>query len=68
MKVAKVIELVGESEKSFDDAIENALRIASESLRNIHGLDVISMNAKVKDGKISIYRAVVKVAFGYERE
>ncbi|TFG08775.1 dodecin domain-containing protein [Candidatus Thorarchaeota archaeon] len=66
MSVAKVIELVGQSEKSFDDAIENALKTASESIRNIHGLDVLDMTADVENGKIVKYRANVKIAFRYE--
>ncbi len=66
MSVAKVIELIGQSEKSFDDAIENALEIASESIRNIHGLDVLDLTADVENGKIVKYRANVKVAFRYE--
>ncbi len=66
MSVAKVIELVGQSEKSFDDAIENALETASESIRNIHGLDVLDMTADVENGKIIKYRANVKIAFRYE--
>jgi hypothetical protein len=66
VSVAKVIELVGQSEKSFDDAIENALKTASESIRNIHGLDVLDMTADVENGKIVKYRANVKIAFRYE--
>ncbi|MBD3406139.1 MAG: dodecin domain-containing protein [Candidatus Lokiarchaeota archaeon] len=66
MTVAKVIELVGVSTESFDDAIESALKTASKSIRNIHGLDVISMNCDIEDGKIVRYKVNLKAAFGYE--
>ena len=66
LTVAKIIELVGSSEKSFEDAVQNALNTASESIRNIHGLDVLDWTCDVEDGKIVKYRANVKIAFRYE--
>ncbi len=66
MTVAKVIELVGSSEESFEDAVQNALDTASDSIRNIHGLDVLDWTADVEDGEIVEYRANVKIAFRYE--
>ncbi|MBD3160243.1 MAG: dodecin domain-containing protein [Candidatus Lokiarchaeota archaeon] len=66
MTVAKVIELVGSSEESFEDAVQNAIDTASDSIRNIHGLDVLDWTADVEDGKIVKYRANVKIAFRYE--
>jgi len=66
MTVAKVIELVGSSEESFEDAVQNALDTASDTIRNIHGLDVLDWTADVEDGKIVKYRANVKIAFRYE--
>ncbi|TFG13142.1 dodecin domain-containing protein [Candidatus Thorarchaeota archaeon] len=66
MTVAKIIELVGSSEESFEDAVHNALDTASETIRNIHGLDVLDWTCDVEDGKIVQYRANVKVAFRYE--
>jgi len=66
MTVAKVIELVGSSEESFEDAVQNALDTASDTIRNIHGLDVLDWTADVEDGEIVKYRANVKIAFRYE--
>jgi hypothetical protein len=66
MTVAKVIELVGSSEESFEDAVQNAIDTASNSIRNIHGLDVLDWTADVEDGEIVKYRANVKIAFRYE--
>ncbi|MBD3158098.1 MAG: dodecin domain-containing protein [Candidatus Lokiarchaeota archaeon] len=64
--VVKVIELIGESEESWEKAAENALKKAAETIRNIVGLDVDHFTAKVDGGKIVAYRANVKVAFEYE--
>ena len=59
----KVIELVGSSTESWPKAVEEAVSKAGKSLRNIHGVDVISLKAKIKNGKISEYHADVKIAF-----
>jgi len=59
----KVIELVGSSTESWPKAVEEAVSKAGESLRNIHGVDVISLKAKTENGKISEYHADVKIAF-----
>ena len=61
--VAKVIELVGSSPTSFSDAVRNAVAIASQTVRNITGVDVLSSNATVENGEISLYKVQVKIAF-----
>ncbi len=61
--VVKVIELVGSSPKSFSDAVRNAVSTASETIRGIIGVDVLSSNASVKDGQIALYKVQVKIAF-----
>ncbi|MFW9834533.1 MAG: dodecin family protein [Candidatus Thorarchaeota archaeon] len=66
MSVVKVIELIGESPKSWEEACQNALAVAAESLRGILGIDVDHFTCKVKDNKIIAYRANVKVAFKYQ--
>ena len=66
MTVVKVIELVGTSKKSWQDAVEDAIREASESLRHITGVDVIKQTAHVENGKITEYRATLNVAFVVE--
>jgi dodecin len=68
MPVVKVIELVGESSTSFEDAVKNALDDAKKSVRDIRGIDVKSFNAVVKSDKITAYRANVKVAFLVHRK
>ena len=52
-EVAKVIEVVGKSEQSWEDAVNTAIRVASKTVHNIKGVEVEKMTAKVKDRKIS---------------
>jgi len=63
MSVAKVIEIIAESEKSWDDAANNALVEASKSVKNIRHLYVQEMQAMVEDNKIVKYRLNAKVTF-----
>lgn len=65
--VAKVIELVGSSTESFEDAIKQALNEAKRTVKGISGIDVLGLNAKVRNDEITEYRANVKVAFQVER-
>lgn len=62
----KVIEIIGISEKSFDDAVNQAVTKASISIKGITGVEVIKHSAKVVDGKITQYKANVKLAFAVE--
>ncbi|MBI2481234.1 MAG: dodecin domain-containing protein [Planctomycetia bacterium] len=66
MAVVKVVELVGTSNKSWQDAANQAIEEASQSLRHISGVDVVNQTAKVQDGKISEYRTTLHVAFVVE--
>ncbi len=61
--VVKVVELVGSSPTSFSDAVRSAVSIASQTIRNITGVDVLSSNASVENGQISLYKVQVKIAF-----
>lgn len=63
MAVIKIIELLGVSEKSWEDAAGNAVREASKTIQGITGLEIVNQTAKVKNGKIVEYRSDVKVAF-----
>ncbi|MFN2388410.1 MAG: dodecin family protein [Actinomycetota bacterium] len=64
--VVKILELVGSSPNSFSDAVRNAVTRASQTIRNINGVDVISSNATVKNGEITNYKVHVKIAFVLE--
>ncbi len=65
--VVKVIELVGSSPNSFSDAVRNAVKTASQTIRNIQGVEVVSSNATVENGEITNYKVNVKIAFLIER-
>ncbi len=67
MTVAKVIELVGSSPKSFDDAVRSAVEDAAKTVKGITGVDVVGMTAKVEGDSLIEFRANVKVAFSVER-
>jgi len=68
MSVAKVIELVGSSTESWEEAVRAAVSEASRSLRGVHGVDVQDWTASVEDGEIVSYKATVKIAFAVEAE
>ena len=68
MSVAKIIELVASSDKSWDDAVRNAVAEAAKTVRGIRGVDVQDWTARVEGGRIVEYKANVKVAFGVEDE
>lgn len=59
----KVIEIIGISTKSFEDAVNQAITKASKSIQGITGVEVLKHLASVKDGKITHYRVNVKLAF-----
>ena len=63
MSMVKVIEVIAESKKSWDEAAENAVKEASRSVRNIKSLYVQEMQAVIEDGKISKYRVNAKISF-----
>ncbi len=64
--VVKVMELVGESKKDWQDAAMNAVQEAARKVRNITGVEVYNWTANVKDGQIVEYKANVKVAYPEE--
>jgi len=63
--VYKIIELVGSSTVSWDDAAKNAISRASESLRDLRIAEVVAQDIHLKDGKIEFYRTKVKLSFKY---
>lgn len=62
----KIIELIGTSQKSFEDATQDAVNTAAKTLRGITGVDVLGQTAVVEKNKIAEYRVNVKVAFRVE--
>jgi flavin-binding protein dodecin len=59
----KIIEIIGVSDESFDDAVRRGVAKAAESIIGITGVEVQSLNGKVDNGEIVQYRASIKVAF-----
>jgi flavin-binding protein dodecin len=66
-RVVKVIELMSESPKSWEDAAQNAVTEASKTLRNIRSLYIKEFTAAVDNGKVKSYRINAKVTFDLER-
>ena len=64
--VYKIIELVGTSTRSWDDAARAAVERASGSLRDLRIAEVVKLDLQLKDGKVEAYRARVSVSFKYE--
>lgn len=67
MPVVKIIELIGSSLGGWKEAVENAVKEAAKTVRNIKRVHVKRYTAKVEDNKIAEYRADVKIAFIVER-
>jgi len=68
MAVVKIIELVGTSPNSWEEATKNAVDKAAETLRGITGANILRQNVVVKDGEIVEYRVDLKLAFMVEEE
>ncbi|HSG06233.1 MAG TPA: dodecin family protein [Nitrospiria bacterium] len=66
--VYKVIELIGTSEDSWEKAAKNAVERAGKHLRDLRIAEVVELDMQLKEGKVSNYRAKVKVSFKYEGE
>jgi len=66
-RVVKVIELMSESPKSWEDAAQNAVKEASKTLRNVRSIYIKDFTAAVDGGKVSSYRLSAKVTFEMER-
>ena len=66
MSVYKVIELVGTSSESWEDAAKSAVDTASSSLRDLRIAEVTDLDMQIDDGSVVAYRAKVKVSFKHE--
>ena len=66
--VYKIVELVGTSRSSWDDAAKNAVETASGTLKDLRIAEITQLDLKIENGKVAAYRARVKLSFKYERE
>lgn len=63
MTMLKVIEVLAESDKSFEAAAQNAVTQAASSVRNIRSIYIKDMHATVDGGRIALYRITAKISF-----
>jgi len=66
--VYKVIELVGTSPESWEEAAAAAVKTAAKSLRDLRIAEVVELDMQLEDGEVRAYRARVKVSFKYQTE
>jgi flavin-binding protein dodecin len=64
MSVLKVVEILGNSTESWEDSVEQVVKEASKTIKNIKSVYIQDMQAMVKDNKITEYRVNTKVTFG----
>ncbi len=65
MSIYKVIELIGTSEKSWEDAAKLALEKAAQSLEDLRIAEVVEQDLKIEEGKVVAYRTRLRVSFRY---
>lgn len=66
MSVAKTIEIIASSNKSFDDAMKNGLKTAGKTLKNITGAWIQDQEVAIAGGKITDYRVRMRITFVVE--
>lgn len=66
--VYKIIQLVGTSTVSWEDAAKNAIERANKTLRDLRIAEIVKLDMKVENGKVVAYRARVLLSFKYEDE
>jgi len=64
--VYRVIQIVGSSEKSFDDAINTAIARASKTLRELRWFEVVETRGHIENGKVHHFQVTLKVGFTLE--
>ncbi len=64
--VYKVVEVIGTSTRSWDDAAKNAVETASRKLRELRIAEVVKFDIKIEKGKVLTYRTLLRLSFKYE--
>ena len=64
--VYRLVEVIGTSAQSWEDAAKNAVETASRSLRDLRIAEVVKMDMKVENGKVTEYRTRVLLSFKYQ--
>jgi flavin-binding protein dodecin len=63
----KIIELVGTSDKSWEDAARLAVETAGESLKDLRVAEITKLDLTIEDGKVKSYRTRINVSFKYQK-
>jgi flavin-binding protein dodecin len=63
--IYKVVEVIGTSTKSWDDAAKNAVETAAHTLRDLRIAEIVKLDMKIENGKVQAYRARVQLSFKY---
>jgi len=66
MPIIKIIEVIGTSKKSFDEAVEKAIERTNKTIKNVVGVDIVGQKLVVEKGKIIEYRVNLNIAFVVE--
>lgn len=66
MSIVKVIEVIATSEKSFDDAVRNAVKEAAKTVKHIKSVNVKNMNARVEGNKVTTFAVTANISFQVE--
>jgi dodecin len=64
--VYKIVEIIGTSETSWEDATKRAIETASSSLRDLRVAEIVKLDVKLDEGKVVAYRARIMLSFKYE--
>jgi len=64
----KIVELVGTSTNSWEEAAKNAIETAGKSLRDLRIAEIVKLDMTVEDGKVTSFRARVNLSFKYHAE
>jgi len=63
--VYRIIEMVGTSKKSWEEAAKNAVELASKTVRDTRVAEIKDLDMKIENGKVVLYRATVRLSFKY---
>jgi flavin-binding protein dodecin len=66
--IYKIIEVIGTSKNSWEEAAKNAVETAGKSLEDLRIAEIIKLDMVIEKGKVSLYRARVNISFKYHTE
>jgi flavin-binding protein dodecin len=66
MSVYKIIEVVGTSKDSWEDAAQHAIETAGKSVKDLRVAEIVKLDLKIENGKVAAYRARVNLSFKYQ--